>query len=501
MRSGPGCATTTPRPCRCWSCSGPRRSCSRSTPTSRRAPSRTRSASASASDAGGPAPRAAPLHRDHPPRRARLGRGAGRGAGRGRRAGRALPLRPARQRPRPGGAGPVRDPRVVGRGQGPVRDQPVRGHPRLPARGDPAGHLAGRARPLHGRPPGARLGARGDAGRGAAGAGLRARPRPRAGGRGRGWYRGDLHTHTVHSDGRRTPAQLAAAARAAGLDFFASTEHNTTSANLDWGRHAGPGLLVVDGQEVTTRDGHWLALGLGPGPVVDWRHRAGDGGLGRAVAGLRDRGGLAVAAHPFCPLPGCGWGFGYQDVDAVEVWNGPWGADDEAALVAWDRLLAGPGRFLPAVAGSDAHGPGDRVGLPHTVVLAGGLDRRSVLDGLAAGRCWLAGSAAVDLRLEATAAGASAGIGERLAVPAGQEVAVRLQGRGAPGCLARLCGPGGPALEAGLGAGAPETVEWRATAAPGAWARAEVRGPPVAGASPGPMLALTNPVWFGPAET
>ena len=30
-RSGPGCATTTPRPGRCWSCSGPRRSCSRST--------------------------------------------------------------------------------------------------------------------------------------------------------------------------------------------------------------------------------------------------------------------------------------------------------------------------------------------------------------------------------------------------------------------------------------------------------------------------------------
>ena len=85
----------------------------------------------------------------------------------------------------------------------------------------------------------------------------------RAAGRGRGWYRGDLHTHTVHSDGLRTPAELAAAARAAGLDFVASTEHNTSSANLGWGRHAGPDLLVLGGQEVTTRDGHWLALGQG----------------------------------------------------------------------------------------------------------------------------------------------------------------------------------------------------------------------------------------------
>lgn len=322
----------------------------------------------------------------------------------------------------------------------------------------------------------------------------------RAAGRGRGWYRGDLHTHTVHSDGRRTPAELAAAARAAGLDFIASTEHNTTSASLGWGAHAGPDLLVLDGQEVTTRDGHWLALGLGPGPVVEWRYRAGDGGLGRALAGVHERGGLAVAAHPFLPLPGGDWRFGYQGLDAVEVWNGPWTPDDEATLGAWQELLAGTGgRSLPAVAGSDAHDPGDQVGLPHNVALADGLDRRSILEALAAGRSWLAGSAGVDLRLEAAAGDRSAGIGERLAVPAGREVTVRLQVRGAAGGLARLCGPGGRTLEARLGAGDLAAVEWRAPATPGAWIRAEVRQGPATGASAGPMLALTNPVWFGPA--
>ena len=322
----------------------------------------------------------------------------------------------------------------------------------------------------------------------------------RAAGRGRGWYRGDLHTHTVHSDGRRTPAELAAAARAAGLDFIASTEHNTTSASLGWGAHAGPDLLVLDGQEVTTRDGHWLALGLGPGPVVEWRYRAGDGGLGRALAGVGERGGLAVAAHPFLPLPGGTWRFGYQGLDAVEVWNGPWTPDDEATLEAWQKTLGGAGgRFLPAVAGSDAHDPGDRVGLPHNVVLADGLDRRSVLAALAAGRCWLAGSAGVDLRLEAAATGRSAGIGERLEVPAGREVTARLQVRGAAGGLARLCGPGGPVLEARLGVGGSETVEWRGPAIPGGWVRAELRQRPATGASAGPMLALTNPVWLGPA--
>ena len=86
-------------------------------------------------------------------------------------------------------------------------------------------------------------------------------------GTGPGWYRGDCHLHTVHSDGRHTQASLAALAREAGLDFIGSTEHNTSSAQLTWGRHAPDDLLVVNGEEVTTRAGHWLALGLPAGTV------------------------------------------------------------------------------------------------------------------------------------------------------------------------------------------------------------------------------------------
>jgi hypothetical protein len=324
----------------------------------------------------------------------------------------------------------------------------------------------------------------------------------RAAGRGRAWYRGDLHAHTVHSDGRRTLAELAADARAAGLDFLASTEHNTPSASLGWGAHAGPDLLVIDGREVTTRDGHWLALGPRPGAVLDWRYRAADGVLDQVLADLHGQGGLAVAAHPFNPCLGCAWRFGDRGLDAVEVWNGPWTPDDEAALGRWDRLLAASartGRFLPAVGGSDAHTREDRVGLPQNVVLADGLERGAVLGALAAGRCWLAAEAAVDLRLEATAGAGRAGIGGRLEVPPDREVTVRLRVRGAAGCLARLCTDAGTVLEAPLGAD-DATVEWTTTAAASAWARAEVRRPEAAGAHPGAMVALTNPVLLGPGD-
>ena len=52
-------------------------------------------------------------------------------------------------------------------------------------------------------------------------------PPTQVAGRGRGWYRGDCHVHSVCSNGGElTPAQLVAGARAAGLDFLATTEHN-----------------------------------------------------------------------------------------------------------------------------------------------------------------------------------------------------------------------------------------------------------------------------------
>src|SRR5262249_46405790 len=38
-------------------------------------------------------------------------------------------------------------------------------------------------------------------------------PPEKARGRGRAWYRGDCHLHTVYSDGRRLPAEVAAGAR------------------------------------------------------------------------------------------------------------------------------------------------------------------------------------------------------------------------------------------------------------------------------------------------
>src|SRR5689334_1516934 len=98
----------------------------------------------------------------------------------------------------------------------------------------------------------------------------------------RGWYRGDCHVHSVHSSGGElTVDQLAAEARAAGLDFVATTEHNTSAAHGAWSAHAADGFVVILGQEVTTRTGHWLALGVEPGQLVEWRYGLRDDAIER----------------------------------------------------------------------------------------------------------------------------------------------------------------------------------------------------------------------------
>ena len=101
------------------------------------------------------------------------------------------------------------------------------------------------------------------------------------------WYRGDLHLHTVHSDGERDPDELVAAAQAGGLDFIVSTDHNTNAANRVWPACRTGGLLVIPGEEVTTRHGHWLAVGLSPHGWVDWRYGPSDGVFPRFAAEVR----------------------------------------------------------------------------------------------------------------------------------------------------------------------------------------------------------------------
>jgi hypothetical protein len=311
------------------------------------------------------------------------------------------------------------------------------------------------------------------------------------------WYRGDLHLHTVHSDGERHPDELASAAQASGLDFIVSTDHNTNAANRAWPASRTGTLLVIPGEEVTTRHGHWLAVGLSPQAWVDWRYGPGDGVFPRFAAEVRDAGGLVVAAHPCVPLPGSAWEFGFADVDAVEVWNGRWNVDDELSLRIWQQLLR-QGRRVVAVGGSDSHGKHQRVGSPQTVVHAGELSTPAIVDGLRCGRSYIARSRDVALELTAhSAATGVAGPGQTLRIPPDTAVTVTAVISGVPDTTAALITTAGCVARATVGRSGRTRLQWELDATSARFARLEVRQ---AQRHPlGAMVALTNPVWFAVA--
>lgn len=106
--------------------------------------------------------------------------------------------------------------------------------------------------------------------------------------------RADLHMHTCYSDGRPTVrAALDHAARHTNLQVLAITDHDTIEGALEaQSLQARYPFDIVLGEEVTSRDGHILALFIS---------RRVSPGLSAAetVASIHEQGGLAIAAHPF----------------------------------------------------------------------------------------------------------------------------------------------------------------------------------------------------------
>ena len=312
-----------------------------------------------------------------------------------------------------------------------------------------------------------------------------------------------MHSVLSHG-GELTPERLAADARAAGLDFLATTEHNTAAGHAAWAELGGgngdsdtddSGLLVLFGQEVVTGTGHWLALGLEPGQLIDGGYGVRDAVVDRQLAAVHRVGGLCVAAHPHAPYPSGTFMYPYEGFDVVEVWNGPWSsdlpwqADNEAALAEWGRNLAADvhqGRWRPAIGNSDTHLAG-QMGVAHTVVAAAELTAASILDGIRAGRSWIAGSAQVWLDFSAAAGPRRAGIGERLETAGGPAV-IHAGVHGVPGGTISFHTERGVAHRATLPSGGSDVVQWQTGAAESGFVRVEVRH------TDRQMAALSNPI-------
>jgi hypothetical protein len=192
------------------------------------------------------------------------------------------------------------------------------------------------------------------------------------------WLAGDLHTHTVHSDGVQTVQELARYAALQGLDFIAITDHNTISHHAELPSTAARyGITLIPGQEITVENGH--AGALGDVGWIDFREPA-DSWL----EATEQRGGLLSVNHPIGG--NVSWAIPMRRRPPLaEIWHWSWLDLHWTTPLAW--WLAWDPAALP-VGGSDWHRPGSDAppGTPTTWIECAGNSPEDVLDGLRAGR-------------------------------------------------------------------------------------------------------------------
>jgi hypothetical protein len=298
------------------------------------------------------------------------------------------------------------------------------------------------------------------------------------------WYRGDLHQHTVYSDGDSYPHEVAAIAYEIGLDFYGITDHNRAQSPVDLVPQGEGWPVLVPGVEVTTYAGHFNVWGTHG--WYDFRHPTQEG-IQAAVDAAKVDGGFVSLNHPkpFGPP----WDFPeVTGFDAIEAWNGWWGRLNNISAAYWADALNydTPERWHIGLGGSDTHvnrqrgnavNPMSEATMGHPTLWIqtdASLTPESILDAVRAGRCFISES------------------------PAGPQLYVRREG---DQVTARVVGAEGDALMAVGAHGCVAataitdrdvTLTWPVADLRdhGAYVRFELHTPT------GGIRALSNPVWF-----
>jgi hypothetical protein len=186
---------------------------------------------------------------------------------------------------------------------------------------------------------------------------------------------GAVHVHSTRSDGTADRDAIAAAAARAGLRFVVITDHGDATRAPDVPAYLH-GVLMVDAVEISTNQGHYVALDVGRAPYPL------GGEAATVVEDVRRLGGVGFAAHPYSGKPELQWTDWDSPIDGLEWLNFDSEWRDEpirrlllaalayplrkgpalatlldrpsATLARWDGLASR--RRLIGIAGHDAHG-------------------------------------------------------------------------------------------------------------------------------------------------
>ena len=164
------------------------------------------------------------------------------------------------------------------------------------------------------------------------------------------FYKGNLHTHTTLSDGRKTPEEAVALYKEHGYDFIAITDHRKRYPTVE-----NDDFIVLAGGEYHHQPGVTAYHIVGIGMTEDVHSDDKDSPQG-IIDKIRAAGGMPILAHPAWSLMTATDGLALHGYEAVEIFNG---ISDGYAHRGYSDLFcdicAIHGRLTGLIADDDAH--------------------------------------------------------------------------------------------------------------------------------------------------
>jgi predicted metal-dependent phosphoesterase TrpH len=189
----------------------------------------------------------------------------------------------------------------------------------------------------------------------------------------------DLHIHSKYSgDGTGSPKEIIKVLQKRGLNGMALTDHNSVTGSLKALEVAPKDFIVIPGQEITTLDGHIVALGIKKNIERELS-------VEETVDKIIDFGGIPIVVHLFRNMSGIkknNFKKIHKKISAIEVFNScsvP-KSNLKSAKVAKQYKIGGTG-------GSDSHIP-EYVGLGYTLVDTNDTCADSVLSQINKKKTW-----------------------------------------------------------------------------------------------------------------
>lgn len=191
-----------------------------------------------------------------------------------------------------------------------------------------------------------------------------------------GYYAGDLHHHSVYSSPLYggtdfvvdQVSDIKQSMLAAGLSFGALSDHHNILNHTEWKSTEELGFLPIISKEISTSNGHVLALGVREDVIyqIPRKEERNDEYLRNEFIRITDKikelKGLPQLNHPRDAQVAISFNPEYTDIihifDTIEVWNGAYPFEmftpNHKAFQLWLSLLD-EGRFIAATTGSDTH--------------------------------------------------------------------------------------------------------------------------------------------------